>query len=81
MRCSNPYCNRGIGLLAHRRGWFSRTALLFKELPLCFRGCSAKTVTPRAERFDLLRMALLATDWNPQQKLIHIKARAKGIEI
>jgi len=24
MRCSNPYCNRGIGLLAHRRGWFSR---------------------------------------------------------
>ena len=52
-----------------------QTALLFKELPLCFRGCSAKTVTPRAERFDLLRMALLATDWNPQQKLIHIKAR------
>ena len=49
-----------------------QTALLFKELPLCLRGCSA---IPRAERFDLLRVALLATDWNPQQKLIHIKAR------
>ena len=23
MRCSNPYCNRGIGLLAYRRGLFS----------------------------------------------------------
>ena len=81
MRCSNPYCNRGIGLLAHRRGWFIRTALLSKELSLCLRGCSTKTVIPRAECFDLLRVALLATDWNPQQKLIHIKARAKGIEI
>ena len=74
--------------LLQSRYWLARpsarlvqqTALLFKELPLCFRGCSAKTVTPRAERFDLLRMALLATDWNPQQKLIHIKARAKGNE-
>ena len=69
--------------LLQSRYWLARasarlvqqTALLFKELPLCFCGCSAKTVTPRAERFDLLRMALLATDWNPQQKLIHIKAR------
>jgi hypothetical protein len=73
--------------LLQSRYWPSRpsarlvqqTALLFKELPLCFRGCSAKTVTPRAERFDLLRGALLATDCNPQQKLIpaiiHIKAR------
>ena len=56
-----------------------QAALLFKELPLCLRGGYAKPVTPRAERFDLLRVALLATDWNPQQKLIpviiHIKAR------
>jgi hypothetical protein len=23
MKCSNPHCNRGIGLIAHRR-WFSK---------------------------------------------------------
>jgi hypothetical protein len=23
MKCSNPDCNRGIGLIAYRRGWFS----------------------------------------------------------
>jgi hypothetical protein len=22
MKCSNPDCNRGIGLVSHRRGWF-----------------------------------------------------------
>jgi len=24
MKCSNPDCNRGIGLVHHRRGWFSK---------------------------------------------------------
>jgi len=24
MKCSNPDCNRGIGLVSHRRGWFDR---------------------------------------------------------
>jgi hypothetical protein len=24
MRCSNPDCSRGIGLVAYRRGWFSK---------------------------------------------------------
>jgi hypothetical protein len=24
MKCSNPDCNRSIGLVAHRRGWFSK---------------------------------------------------------
>jgi hypothetical protein len=24
MKCSNPGCNRGIGLVAYRRGWFSK---------------------------------------------------------
>jgi hypothetical protein len=22
MKCSNPDCSRGIGLVSHRRGWF-----------------------------------------------------------
>jgi hypothetical protein len=24
VKCSNPDCNRGIGLVAYRRGWFSK---------------------------------------------------------
>ena len=24
MKCSNPDCARGIGLVAYRRGWFSK---------------------------------------------------------
>jgi hypothetical protein len=24
MRCSNPDCNRGVGLVTYRRGWFSK---------------------------------------------------------
>ena len=24
MKCSNPGCNRGIGLIAYQRGWFSK---------------------------------------------------------
>ena len=24
MKCSNPYSNRGIGLVVYRRGWFSK---------------------------------------------------------
>jgi hypothetical protein len=24
MKCSNPDCNRGLGLVAYRRGWFSK---------------------------------------------------------
>jgi hypothetical protein len=24
MKCSSPYCDRGIGLIAYRRGWFSK---------------------------------------------------------
>jgi hypothetical protein len=24
MKCSNPDCNRSIGLVAYRRGWFSK---------------------------------------------------------
>jgi len=32
MKCSHPRCNRGIGLVSHRRGWFG------KEL-YCSRAC------------------------------------------
>jgi len=24
MKCAHPMCNRGIGLVSHRRGWFGK---------------------------------------------------------
>jgi hypothetical protein len=32
MKCSNPSCTRGIGLVSHQRGWFS-------EQRYCSRNC------------------------------------------
>jgi hypothetical protein len=31
MKCSNPHCNRGFGLLAHRRAWFDKQRYCSKE--------------------------------------------------
>jgi hypothetical protein len=31
MRCSNPHCDRGIGLVARRRGWFDKRRCCSKE--------------------------------------------------
>ena len=33
MKCSNPVCNRGIGLVAYRRGW------LFSDGRYCSKHC------------------------------------------
>jgi hypothetical protein len=31
MKCSNPDCNRGIGLVVYRRGWFSKRSYRSKH--------------------------------------------------
>jgi hypothetical protein len=31
MKCSNPECNRGIGLVSHRRGWFGKRCYCSKR--------------------------------------------------
>jgi hypothetical protein len=33
MKCAHPDCNRGIGLISYRRGWFGRVRRY------CSRGC------------------------------------------
>jgi hypothetical protein len=35
MKCSNPHCNRGIGLIAHRR-WFSKRRYCSKHCRYAF---------------------------------------------
>jgi hypothetical protein len=50
MKCSNPDCNRGIGLVAHRRGW------LGKQL-YCSRKCRDAFVAERSKRSQPERSA------------------------
>ena len=61
MKCSNPDCNRGVGLVAYRRAAGSASGLLFKALAQCVRGWCTKATT-QAKRADLLRMAFFASD-------------------
>jgi hypothetical protein len=32
MKCSNPECNRGIGLVAYWRGWVQQAALTVQSI-------------------------------------------------
>jgi hypothetical protein len=78
MKCSNPNCNRGIGLIHHRRGWFSKRCY-------CSRNCRYAFVAalPRPEKepsaTTYFERLFLQPIRNPQQKLmpavIPIKAR------
>jgi hypothetical protein len=44
MKCAHPDCNRGIGLISYRRGWFGRGRRY------CSRGCRDALVTERQKR-------------------------------
>ena len=79
MKCSNPYCKRGIGLVAHRRGWFSKRRY-------CSRNCRYAVVADLPKRSHQKQSASTYFEWfflqpieNPPQKLmpaiIRIKAR------
>ena len=78
MKCSNPDCNRSIGLVAYRRGWFSKRRY-------CSRNCRDAFVTDLPKRSQQERSVTTYFEWlflqpigNPQQKLkpavIRIKA-------
>jgi hypothetical protein len=79
MKYSNPDCNRAIGLVAHRRGCFSKQRY-------CSRNCRGAFVVDLPKRSHQSRAlrptssgSFLQPIGNPQQKLmpavIRIKAR------
>jgi hypothetical protein len=76
MKCSNPDCNRSIGLIAYRRGWFSKRRY-------CSRHCRDAFAVPKQQQ---KRSMTTYFDWlfeqpvlNAQSKLVPaaICARAK----
>jgi hypothetical protein len=77
MKCSNPDCNRGIGLVAYRRGWFSKR-------PYCSKHCRDAFVAdpPRPQQ---KRSAATYFDWlfeqpvlNAQSNLVPAAIRARS---
>src|ERR1700730_8703364 len=56
MKCSNPHCNRGIGLVAHRRGWFDKRRYCSKE-------CRNTFVAQRPKMSRQERSATTYVEW------------------
>jgi len=78
MKCSNPYCNRGIGLVAHRRGWFSKRRY-------CSRNCRKAFVADLPKQSHQEQSASTYFEWlflqpieNPPQKLMPAIIRIKA---
>jgi hypothetical protein len=68
MKCSNPNCNRDIGLIAHRRGWFSNRRY-------CSRNCRDLADLPNRSRqkqsvSTYFGWLFLQSIENPSQKLM-----------
>jgi hypothetical protein len=56
MKCSNPDCNRNIGLVAHRRGWFGKRRY-------CSRQCRDAFVAERPKKSRQERSATTYFGW------------------
>jgi hypothetical protein len=70
MKCANPKCNRGIGLVHYRRGWFNKRRY-------CSKNCRDAFVVDLAKQSEQERSAMTYVQWlflqpnpNPQDKSI-----------
>ena len=59
MKCANPECNREIGLVAYRRGWFSKRRYCSKHCRYAFVPQKRQQKQGASSYFEWL----FATDW------------------
>jgi hypothetical protein len=78
MKCSNPECSRGIGLVSHQRGWFGKQRY-------CSRECRDALKVEQPKPSPLERSPRSCFDWpfsqptgNPQPKLMGAMARVRA---
>jgi hypothetical protein len=78
MRCSNPVCNRGVGLVSHQRGWFGKQRY-------CSRRCRDAFKFEQPKPFSQDRSPRSCCKWlfsqltgNPQPKLMGAVARVRA---
>ena len=54
MKCSNPHCDRSIGLIAHQRGWLSKQRYCSRQCRDTFDlHTRARSPLKRLSRFDI----------------------------
>jgi hypothetical protein len=77
MKCSNPHCNHGIGLVSYRRGVFGKGRY-------CSRHCRDTFVAEQPKRPPQERTATTYFEWlflqpieNPRPALLPVRARAR----
>ena len=77
MKCSNLGCNRRIGLVAYRRGWFSKRHFCSKHCRNAFVADAPKLQQKRSvtTSFEWLFLQLIE---NPQLELKPAVIRAKA---
>ena len=79
MKCSNPYCNRGIGLIAHRRGRFSKRRYCSRNCLHAFVADLPNRLLPRAASASTyFEWLFLQPIGNPPQKLMPAVIRIKS---
>ena len=82
MKCANAECNRGIGLVHYRRGWFNKRRY-------CSKNCRDAFAVDLGKQSEQERSAMTYVEWlffppiqNPQEKFAaissHRHVRAPG---
>jgi hypothetical protein len=56
MKCSNPICNRGLGLVVYRRGWFGKRRY-------CSKDCRDNFAAERSKRSQQERSCTTYFEW------------------
>ena len=78
MKCSNPECHRGIGLVSHQRGWFGKQRYCSRR---CRDTCKVEQPKPSSQE----RSPRSYFEWlfsqptgNPQPKLMKAMVRVRA---
>jgi hypothetical protein len=77
VKCSNPGCKRGIGLIAHQRGWFSKRRYCSKQCRDAF-VADAPTLRQNESAATYFEWLLLRPIENSQLKLKPIATRTRA---
>ena len=77
MKCANPDCNRGLGLVSYRRGWFHKRR--YCSMPCCDAFVVERPIRPQQDRSVTTYFEWLSLQ-KPQPKLMLAVAR-KGRRI
>ena len=78
MKCANPDCNRGIGLVSHRRGWFSKQRYCSRNCRDAFPADLSKQSRQKLRATTYFEWLFLQPIEKPRQKLMPEHIRVRG---